>query len=74
MPTVCMPTVCMPHKKSVTVSELSDYLTRREKKQYLNEAQNGCTLSRIRIVPTGQGRNQPLYEHHMTKSGRNRVK
>ena len=24
-------------------------------------------------VPTGQGRNQPLYEHHVTKSGRNRV-
>ena len=25
-------------------------------------------------IPTGQGRNQPLYERHMTKSGRNRVK
>ena len=25
-------------------------------------------------IPTSQGRNQPLYERHMTKSGRNRVK
>jgi hypothetical protein len=25
-------------------------------------------------IPTGQGRNQPLYERHMTKSGRNRGK
>ena len=25
-------------------------------------------------IPTGQGRNQPLYERHVTKSGRNRVK
>ena len=24
-------------------------------------------------IPTGQGQNQPLYEHHVTKSGRNRV-
>ena len=24
-------------------------------------------------IPTGQGRNQPLYERHVTKSGRNRV-
>ena len=24
-------------------------------------------------IPTGQGRNPPLYEHHVTKSGRNRV-
>ena len=38
------------HKKSVTVSELSDYITRRKKKsQYLNEIQNGCTHSRICI-------------------------
>ena len=35
----------------MTVSELSDYITRRKKKsQYLNEVQNGCTHSRIRIV------------------------
>ena len=25
-------------------------------------------------IPTNQGRNQPLYERHVTKSGRNRVK
>ena len=39
------------HKRSVTVSELSDYITRRKKikSQYLNEVQNGCTCSRIRI-------------------------
>ena len=24
-------------------------------------------------IPTSQGRNQPLYERHVTKSGRNRV-
>ena len=28
----------------------------------------------VNPIPTCQGRNQPLYEHHMTKSGRNRVK
>ena len=25
-------------------------------------------------IPTGNGRNQPIHEHHVTKSGRNRVK
>ena len=25
-------------------------------------------------IPTSQGQNQPLYEQHETKSGRNRVK
>ena len=25
-------------------------------------------------IPTSQGRNQPLYERHVTKSGRSRVK
>ena len=24
-------------------------------------------------IPTGHGRNQPIYERHVTKSGRNRV-
>ena len=41
------------HKKSVSVGELSDYITRREKNkksQYLNEIQNSCTRSRIRIA------------------------
>ena len=45
------------HKKAVTVSELSDYITRRKKNkksQYLNEAQNGCTRSRIRIGQSKQ--------------------
>ena len=28
----------------------------------------------INPIPTSQGRNQPLYERHVTKSGRNRVK
>ena len=33
-------------------------------------------LKRIRLnpIPTGHGRNQPIYERHVTKSGRNRVK
>ena len=32
--------------------------------------------SLVNPIPTGhgQGRNQPLYERHVTKSGRNRVK
>ena len=28
----------------------------------------------INPIPTGHGRNQPIYERHVTKSGRNRVK
>ena len=28
----------------------------------------------VNPIPTGQGRDQPLYECHVTKSGRNRVK
>ena len=28
----------------------------------------------VNPIPTSQGRNQPLYERHVTKSGRNRVK
>ena len=28
----------------------------------------------INPIPTSQGQNQPLYECHVTKSGRNRVK
>ena len=28
----------------------------------------------VYAIPTSQGRNQPLYERQMTKSGRNRVK
>ena len=27
----------------------------------------------VNPIPTGQGRNQPLYERHVTKPGRNRV-
>ena len=37
----------------MTVGELSDYITRRkknQKSQYLNEVQNDCTHSRIRIA------------------------
>ena len=37
------------HRRSVTVCELSDYITRRKKSQYLKEVQNGCNHSRIRI-------------------------
>ena len=29
---------------------------------------------RVNPIPTGHGRNQPIYERHVTKSGRNRVK
>ena len=28
----------------------------------------------VNPIPTGQGRNRSLYERHVTKSGRNRVK
>ena len=28
----------------------------------------------VNPIPTGHGRNQPIYERHVTKSGRNRVK
>ena len=31
-------------------------------------------FSMLNPIPTSQGRNQPLYERHVTKSGRNRVK
>ena len=27
----------------------------------------------VNTIPTGHGRNQPMYERHVTKSGRNRV-
>ena len=30
-------------------------------------------LRPFKPIPTGQGRNQSLYEFHVTKSGRNRV-
>ena len=33
-----------------------------------------CMTTALIPIPTGQERNQPLYEHHVTKSGRNRVK
>ena len=28
----------------------------------------------VNPIPTGQGRNQPLYERHVTKVGQNKVK
>ena len=31
-------------------------------------------LASLNPIPIGQGWNQPLYERHVTKSGRNRVK
>ena len=31
-------------------------------------------LNEVNPIPTGHGRNQPIYERHVTKSGRNRVK
>ena len=41
---------------------------------YQNYEQSQQKLGTILgIIPTGQGRNQPLYERHMTKSGQNRV-
>ena len=36
-----------------------------------NDIHSGVSFNPI---STGQGRNQPLYESHVTKSGRNRVK
>ena len=44
----------------MTVSELSDYITRRKKikkSQYLKEGQSGCTRSRIRIAVDIQDKN-----------------
>ena len=32
------------------------------------------TMTLFNPIPTGQGQNQPLYECHVTLSGRNRVK
>ena len=32
-----------------------------------------CTGELFNPISTGQGRNQPLYERHVTKFGRNRV-
>ena len=32
------------------------------------------TIKRLNPIPTSQWWNQPLYERHVTKSGRNRVK
>ena len=34
----------------------------------------GVSKKKLTPIPTSQGQNQPLYEHHVTKSGRNRVK
>ena len=31
-------------------------------------------IGRLNPIPTGHGQNQPIYEHQVTKSGRNRVK
>ena len=31
-------------------------------------------IHQLNPIPTGHGRNQPIYERHVTKSGRNRVK
>ena len=35
--------------------------------------QKSWTLKAVNPFPTGHGRNQPIYERHVTKSGRNRV-
>ena len=32
------------------------------------------TFGLVNPIPTGHGQNQPIYERHVTKSGRNRVK
>ena len=34
----------------------------------------GKMFQNVNPIPTGHGRNQPIYERHVTKSGRNRVK
>ena len=56
--------------------KISIFLTKsRHCHTYQNYEQSQQKLGTILgINPTGQGRNQPLYERHMTKSGRNRVK
>ena len=35
---------------------------------------NNFQVVEFNPIPTGHGRNQPIYERHVTKSGRNRVK
>ena len=45
-------------------------------KQFAEQADNSvdCLFFVFNPIPTSQGRNQPLYECHVTKPGRNRVK
>ena len=38
-------------------------------KEHFDKGQIG-----VNPIPTGHGRNEPIYERHVTKSGRNRVK
>ena len=44
-------------------------------KVYRLDSENFATtvLFPFNPIPTGQGQNKPLYERHVTKSGRNRV-
>ena len=34
----------------------------------------GCAVHSFNPIPTGHGRNQPIYERHVTTASRNRVK
>ena len=42
----------------------------------VNKAKNllFVNVNIVNPIPTGHGQNQPIYERHVTKSGRNRVK
>ena len=73
--------------QSIKKSHPNNYHKNRRKKlpqkiatkiaqKWLKTGQNiGLKLqSSLNPIPTSQGRNQPLYERHVTKSGRNRVK
>ena len=71
----------IPNKINFSILAHHDTIIEVNKAKCLNSPFNSKsfvnTLGRTKAfnpIPTGQGRNQPLYEHHVTKSGRNRVK
>ena len=39
----------------------------------IEQGYNYSLHCRFNPIPASQGRNRPLYEHHVAKSGRNRV-
>ena len=78
MPSRVRPRFCdqVGHETMYASSGNKHFFTKFGHRQtYQNYEQSQQKLGTIlEIIPTGQGRNQPLYERHMTKSGRNKVK